>query len=284
MKPCLHPSIVTSESLEGYLDIAKRSGYRVVDVDFRWIAERVQARGLGYVRDLFETSGIELASFGLPVDVYGDEAHFQATLQDLVQVAETALCLGATRAVTWLWPSVDERPIPYGSRLARRLRACADALSAFGIRLGLEFVGPHHLRGKRYPFVLDLNDLRAYLEAIGSPSAGILLDSYHWYTAELSVEDILALKAHEIAHVHINDATLPPHEAHDQERCLPGDGQIDLLGFVSALDRIGYTGPLSLEVLHKAPLEGSDEGIARRMHDTLTRLITNAREESIHRG
>ncbi|EPZ41598.1 MULTISPECIES: sugar phosphate isomerase/epimerase family protein [Alicyclobacillus] len=284
MKPCLHPSIVTTDSLESYLALAQRCHYRYVDVDFRWIEQAASQQSIAYVQHMFESHGIELASFGLPVAVHGDETAFQTTLSQLPEVAGNALRLGATRCVTWLWPSVDERPIPYGSRLAVRLRACADVLATFGIRLGLEFVGPHHLRTKQYPFVWNLQDLRAYLDAIGAPNVGILLDSYHCYTAEVPMDELLALEAHEIVHVHVNDASLPPNEAHDQERCLPGDGQIDLQGFVAALEHIGYTGPLSLEVLHQAPLPGRDDDIAKRMYETLNQFIAHAREESIGRG
>jgi sugar phosphate isomerase/epimerase len=284
VKPCLHPSIVSAQSLDDYLQLAERSGYEWVDVQFDWIEKAVSNRGIRYVQALFTEKNLQLASFGLPVHLHGSEAEYRTSMVQLPAIAEMAHRLGATRCCTWLWPSIDESPLVYGSRLAGRLRESANLLGTCGIRLGLEFVGPHHLRHQRYPFVTNLQDLKTYFEAIHSPHVGLLLDSYHWYTAEIPLSELLALKGYEIVHVHLNDAALPPHEAHDQERILPGEGRIDLQGFTGALEEIGYHGPLSLEVLHRAPLPGSDDEIATRMHHTVTQYIQIAREKAMHHG
>lgn len=279
MKPCLHPSIVTTTDLQQYLDLAQRHGYEWVDIDLSWANEMDLASGETYVDELFASRHLSLASFGLPVDVYAEESVFNRQLAALPDVAERAFRLGATRCCTWLWPSIDERPVPYASRLARRFRQCAIALMPYGIRLGLEFVGPHHLRNKTYPFVQNLDELMVFLEAVGAPNVGVLLDSYHWYTAGETAESVQRLKAHQIVHVHINDTLEMPEVAHDGERLLPGAGQIDLVAFLGSLDAIGYHGPISIEVLHQAPLDGSDEEIAQSAFQQVTQQIKEAQKE-----
>lgn len=281
LKPCLHPSIVRTNELNAYLDLAQANGYETVDADLGWLQETAKKHGEAYLREQFHSRGLTLASFGLPVDVHGDESTFQADLARLPEHAERCLSLGATRCCTWLWPSIDDLPVPYASRLARRFRECANVLSAYGTRLGLEFVGPHHLRNKRYPFVQNLSDLLAYLEAVDASNVGILMDSYHWYTAQVPMSEMLALRAHQIVHVHINDADLPPAEALDGERLPPGDGQIDLAQFLRALDMIGYTGPVSLEVLHSKPLAESEGELVARAYRTLTQQIEAIRKETV---
>ena len=52
----------------------------------------------------------------------------------------------------------------------RRLRTCAQILGAYGIRLGLEFVGPHHLRTAwKHPFIWTLDETLDWIDAIGEP-------------------------------------------------------------------------------------------------------------------
>ena len=50
-------------------------------------------------------------------------------------------------------------------------------------------------------------------------------------------------------HVHFNDApNLPPDQIRDDQRLLPGEGVINLTGFLQALAAIGYSDALSVEV------------------------------------
>lgn len=277
MKPCLHPSIVNVNRLEPYLDLASRHGYEWVDLSFDWIEDARAEHGDSYVEELFLTRGLSLASFGLPVNVYGDESDFVRDLAALPERVEFAVRLGATRCTTFLWPSIDDRPVPYASRLARRFRQCAVAMMPYGVRLGLEFVGPHHLRGKRFPFVQDMNELFMFIEAVGAPNVGMLLDSLHWYTAEVPEADIAALSASQIVHVHINDSSESPSEAHDQQRLMPGHGRIDLVAFLRAVYETGYRGPVSVEVLHQEPLPGDDDERAKDAFDQMNSIMKQAR-------
>ena len=40
----------------------------------------------------------------------------------------------------------------------------------------------------------------------GATNIGVILDSYHWYTAGGTVADIRALRAEDVVYVHVNDA------------------------------------------------------------------------------
>ncbi|MFD1676984.1 sugar phosphate isomerase/epimerase family protein [Alicyclobacillus fodiniaquatilis] len=278
MKACLHPSIVAVRELVPYLDLAHSIGYEYVDVDGSWLAKEAESHGEAALDELFAARSLKLGSFGLPVNLFGSEADFESGLSRLEAEAERAIRLGGTRCCTFLWPSIDELPVPYASRLASRLRRCANILAAYGVRLGLEFVGPHHLRNKKYPFVVTLADALAYIEGIGAPNVGILLDSYHAYTAEVPLSEVSALKGHQIVHVHVNDTPQPPHLAHDFERVLPGEGAIDLAGFFQALGETGYNGPVSLEVLNKEPIGDAENTAAKKAFAAVEGYIQAARE------
>jgi sugar phosphate isomerase/epimerase len=117
------------------------------------------------------------------------------------------------------------------------------------VRLGLEFLGPLELRRKfKYEFIWRMNEMLDFAKECG-PNVGLLLDSWHWHFAGATTADILKAGRERIVHVHFNDApNLPPEQIHDNQRLLPGEGVINLVGFLQALQKIGYNDALSVEV------------------------------------
>ncbi|SIT07907.1 sugar phosphate isomerase/epimerase family protein [Alicyclobacillus vulcanalis] len=279
MEPCLHPTLVDETSLVPYLDLARETGYRYVDVPFSWLEAEAERHGEAYLEDLFRARGLVLANLGLPVNLYESEPSFLRELALLPDRARLCARLGARGVTTFLWPSVDEAPVRYISQLARRIRQVAVELMPLGMRVGLEYVGPHHLRGRTYPFVQSLADLKTFWEAVGAPNVGVLADSYHWYTAGESEDDLAELPAEKIVYVHINDTNDAPQDAHDGRRLMPGDGCIPLVSFLRGLYRAGYRGPVAAEVLHEAPLGGTGASRALRVRERLESLIQLAKGE-----
>ena len=275
--PCLHPSTPGRRlDLPEYLAVAQEAGFSLVDWDAGDILGRVERDGLEAVKRLFSDHRVSWAGFGVPTDLFADEATFQASLERVARVGHVAHQFHATRAMTWLWPSIDEPPVAVALQIVRRARQVADLLAQSEVQLGLEFVGPHHLRNKKYPLLHSLTDMLALIDAIDRPNVGVLLDSYHWYTSESSLEELQTLPVAKVVEVHINDATKSPPEAHDQDRVLPGEGQIPLKTFLSYLGKGGYEGPLSLEILRQRPPEDPPSVVARRALEGLSRLIEQA--------
>jgi sugar phosphate isomerase/epimerase len=92
-----------------------------------------------------------------------------------------------------------------------------------------------------------------------------LFDAYHWYTNGITVADIEKLRTEQIVHVHINDAPdVPLEEVLDNGRVYPGEGVFDLAGFLQGLQRIGYKGAISQEILTAAPPTDSPESLVQR--------------------
>ncbi len=93
-----------------------------------------------------------------------------------------------------------------------------------------------------------MDEMLAFAKECG-PNVGLTLDAWHWYHAGGTVADILAAGKERIVVVHFDDsAKLPADQVRDNERLLPGEGVIDLTGFLQALQKIGYEDSLSVEV------------------------------------
>ncbi|WP_028562974.1 sugar phosphate isomerase/epimerase family protein [Paenibacillus pinihumi] len=214
---------------------------------------------------MLKSHGVRIGSFDLEVDWRNSEKQFLDSLKSLSEVAEAAASLQCFKCCTYILPSTDQPAALFMIAATRRLRLVADVLGAYGISLGLEFVGSHHLRTQwANPFLWTMKDTLGWIEAIGARNTGLLLDSYHWYTNGLSTDDLLQLRAEDIVHVHINDAKdLPIAELLDHERLYPGEGVIDLAGFLESLRKIGYKGAVAQEVLAPSSGQSREELLAR---------------------
>ncbi len=249
-------------SNENFIRQAARFGFQSVDLN---PLELIQQYGNEGALQLLKEHSISIGSFGLEVDWRSTEINFQEGLKPLVEMAEAAAALNCSACCTYILPSTDLPAAPFMIAATRRLRLCADILAAYGISLGLEFVGSHHLRTQwANPFVWKMEDTLEWMGAIQARNVGLLLDSYHWHTNGLTTMDLLKLKPDQITYVHINDAKpLPIEEVQDSDRLYPGEGIIDLTGFLRSLKQIGYTGVVAQEVLSYASSQSSQELLAR---------------------
>ena len=233
---------------EHLIELASAFKFEAVDLEAFTFIEQY---GLEKAQYLLKKHNVQLGSINLSVEWRGDQQTFLQGIAKLAEQAAAAAALGCTSCCTYILPSTDAKAAAFMATAIHRLRICAQILGAYGIRLGLEFVGTHHLRTHwANPFIWTLDETLALIEAIDEKNVGLLLDSYHCHTNELNMEEIKKLKAEQIVHVHINDApNVPVSEVVDNERLYPGEGVIDLVGFIKALQEIGYKGIVAQEVL-----------------------------------
>jgi sugar phosphate isomerase/epimerase len=110
-----------------------------------------------------------------------------------------------------------------------------------------------------------------------APNVGVILDVWHWHHSGGTIADILATDVSRIVHVHISDAkAMPPEEVRDNMRLMPGEGIIDLVGFLQALQKIGYNGGVSPEPLGRIPADMSTEDAAKLGYDTTLAVMKKA--------
>lgn len=254
------------DSLEQFVTLASQHGFGAVDTDGDSLRQLIDDKGQDGAVAFLEQHNVQIGSLGLSVEWRSTDEVFNNGLQQLVRDAEVAAAIGCKTICTYVLPSTDLNAAHFMALATKRLRLCAQLLNSYGIRLGLEFVGPHHLRTAwQNPFIWDQYSTLDWIDAIGEPNVGLLYDAYHWYTNESTVADIHQLQAHQIVHVHINDAPdVPVSEALDRGRLYPGEGIIDLTGFLQALKHIGYNGVVSQEILTTTAPEGTPEELIAR--------------------
>jgi sugar phosphate isomerase/epimerase len=264
MRWSLHPVILGQRlSLSQQLAIAAEAGYDGLDVDAVSLQALVEKQGLEATRANFAAAGVAPAAWGLPTDWRGEEASFKASLAQLPEQAKVMVELGCPRCFTYLLPSTTGDPAEYRRFLKQRLGAVGEVLADYGVRLGLEWLGPLHLRARGTPVIWKMSHTLQLIDDLGLPNLGLLLDVWHWFTAEDTVEKLRALPAERIVHCHFNDAPNKPlAEQIDSQREVPGRGIIPLRAFLQALRDIGYQDFLAVEIFNQGlksmpPLEAA---------------------------
>jgi len=118
-------------------------------------------------------------------------------------------------------------------------------------------------------------DMMELIVAIDTPNVGLLMDSWHWYTSHGTVEELLTLSNKDVVHVHVNDAPagLAVDKQVDNRRALPvTTGVIDMKGFINALVRIGYDGPVECEPFDQQLRQMDAEAALQKTSDALKRV------------
>jgi sugar phosphate isomerase/epimerase len=242
--------------------LAAKVGFPGTDV---MLKPAMQA-GAEATNNLLSSLNLRPAVLDFPVEFRKDDAAFEEGLKELPAQAKFAADIHCPRMITWIMPSSDTPKEELRAIYKRRFTESARVLAQYNVRLGLEFLGPLHLRRQfRHEFIWRMPEMLEFAKECGS-NVGLLLDSWHWHWAGATTEDIIDAGRQRLVHVHFNDApNIPPDQVRDDHRLLPGEGVINLVGFLRALQQIGYVDALSVEVFGRlanvAPQEAAGQGL-----------------------
>jgi sugar phosphate isomerase/epimerase len=245
------------------VELATKHGFEGLDPDAGYLASLDDA-ALHRLLDDLRTRNLKFGAAGLPVEFRNDPGTFNSDLKKLPATAAVLQRAGIWRVSTWILPCSDDLTYLQNFRQhAERLRLCAQVLADHGQKLGLEYVSPRTLwLSQKHPFIHTLSEMKELLVAIGTENLGIQLDSWHWFNAQETQQDLLTLRGQDVITVDLNDAptALTLDQYRDNSRELPAaTGVIPVKQFLDALLQIGYDGPIQAEPFNAAlralPLE-----------------------------
>jgi sugar phosphate isomerase/epimerase len=229
---------------ETFARLAGGAGFPGCDVDLAY----AQKHGIAALGDLFASLDLRFGGWGPALDhrtTPADRAEASSAMAVQAAIAEK---LKIDSCATWIMPSSDASFMETWKMHVDGLRPVAQILGEHGLRLGLEFVSPYHLRRKHPNEFISTPGLMLELAHEIGPNVGLLIDSFHCHCSQTPWQQIADLPPQKIVLAHLNDApNLPPEQLQDSERLLPGDGALDLPAYLNALSSAKYDGPLSLE-------------------------------------
>jgi len=165
-------------------------------------------------------------------------------------------------------------------RTAADFNELGERAAKHGIRVGYEALawGRH---------VNDHRDAWEIVRRADHPNVGLILDSFHTLARKIDPETIRSIPGDRIFFVQLADA---PQIEMDllywsrHFRNMPGEGDLDVIGFVRAVAATGYNGVLSLEIFNDQFRGGSPKSISIDGHRSLVYLMdqVNRSEPDMH--
>jgi sugar phosphate isomerase/epimerase len=262
--------------------LAARLGYGGVD----WDLGPAKTAGVEATKALYAELKIKPTITNLPMarplPFSGDQAAFDQALAQLADDAAFCAAIGCQKMMVVLSPTGPLPKEEHRKIVRDRLAAISDVLQRSKLRLGLEFLGVQQFRMGRAggpppnPFMWTLSETAALAKDSGA-NIGVVLDVWHWHHSGSTIADILATEKDRIVHVHVSDAKpQPPDEVRDNQRVMPGEGSINLVGFFQTLKKIGYADGVSPEPLGRVPADMSPEDGAKLALETTLAVMKRA--------
>ena len=257
-KIALNPGIIgVDANFAETLDYAIKYGYEAISPYTQEVMKNYSAGQLNEILAKMKAHHISYDSINIPVEYRLSKTRFNEDFRGLSKFCQTMEKQGAGRINTWIISSHDE--LTYNENMrqhAYRLGECAKVMKDHGVKLGLEYLGMRTLVSKnRYPFISSMKEGKELIAAIGESNVGFVLDTFHWYCANDTLEDIRTLKPEDIITVDLNDARegFSRVEQVDGKRELPmATGVINIKDFLQGLVDIGYDGPVRTEPFNQA--------------------------------
>lgn len=258
--PCLNTATIRPTPLLEKIKIAGKAGFKALEPWNDEVDSHLAKGGtLVEIRKAIDDAGLSVVSMiALHSWVDGDEAGLPKVLDEVRRRMDQAAALGS--------PTIVASP-PRGkvdiAQAGARFAKLHEIGKLAGVKPSMEFLG----------FVEGVHTLKtavAIAEASGVPNATVVPDIFHLVRGGGSIEDLLTISGKQMSIFHIND--VPPMPAPltqtDADRVLPGDGMVDLPRVIAIFRKIGYSGPLSLELFNRElwnqdPLEVVKRGIGR---------------------
>src|SRR5690606_12943886 len=125
------------------------------------------------------------------------------------------------------------------------------------------------------------------------PALGVILDSYHTLSLKGDPRAIRDIPGDKIFFVQMADApilTMDVLEWSRHFRCFPGQGEMDLAGFLAPILASGYRGPLSLEIFNDGfraapPRQNAADGLRSLLYrEEQTRLRLEQEAKAVEPG
>jgi len=143
-------------------------------------------------------------------------------------------------------------------RIVSDFHALGERAAARGLRVAYEGLawGRH---------IFDHRDVAAIVGETAHPSVGMVLDSFHSLSRKIPLGTLADIDVDKLFLVQLADAPLMQLDVLQWSRhfrCMPLQGNFDMIGYVSALNALGYQGPLSLEIFNDRFRAGSASQVA----------------------
>ena len=246
MKIAINGATTMTADLATDIRAAGAAGYDLVEFRSNKLYEYLETHTIADLNALLAETGVGVLSINtLEHITWRSNEDYAAIKAECAKLSEIAAAIGcpyvlAVPGALRQGPKTVEENIQQSVRVLNEL---ADIAEQHGVKIGFEFLG----EAGNSVQTLDLGS--KIVELVGRGSVGNVIDTYHFYAGGSSYEAIDKLDPKKLFILHINDAEdLPREQLNDSKRLYPGLGILPIRAIKEHLDKIGYDGPVSVEI------------------------------------
>jgi sugar phosphate isomerase/epimerase len=196
-------------------------------------------------------------------------AERQARIDDNRRAVDEAAALDADVLVLVCGPAPDKDITAARAMVREGIAALLPYAQERGVKLGIEPLHPMFASDRSV--IVTLAEANALVEQLGSASLGVVIDVYHvWWDPDLYAQ-IERARGH-ILGFHVNDWLVPLPDPL-LGRGMMGDGVIELRRIRTAVDAVGYAGPIEVEIFNESIWDTSGDEVLALMRDRYLALV-----------
>jgi len=260
MKFCLNTSTIKPQPLIHKIELAGQASYDGIEL---WVNDVYDFIGRGgEVRDVEKAlgdNGLIVPSM-IAIRQWGDMDGWEYELVKDEARRRFALCARLGTPYIVATPPLQKSETTH---LHERYRDLLKIGREEGIKPTFEYIS-------FFKSVYRLSSAWEIIQKTDDTDATIILDAFHNWNSNSTLDDLRSIPLEKISHYHIDDAA--PGKAAttqtDLDRVMIGEGQIDLAAEIAVLKEKGYDKTVSLELFNaelweQDPLEVISTGLAR---------------------
>ncbi len=224
---------------------AERVGFKGIGIWHADLEHILQSRSLTDVKHELDSHGLTHLELEFIADWFVEPGDPRRVESDRTRelLLDAAGVLGAHHVKVGNIPGT---PCEQDVLIEAYAELCAQARERTDARIVYEFM----------PFDVNADSLEkalAIVEGAGAPNGGLAADVWHLTKLGITPDALAQVPAQWLAWVELSDGTIAWREDRIEEttqyRALPGEGEMDVRGYIDAARRAGYPGPWGVETL-----------------------------------
>ena len=225
---------------------AARVGYSGLGLWHSDVTHQLETRTLREMRQIFDDAGLRHLEVEFLWDFFAEPGTELREASDRLrrQLFETAAAFDAHHIKVG---NIPETPCEFPRLIEEFAALCDDAAQHTDAKVVYELI----------PFDQNLqtiDQLTQLATGAGRPNGGVAIDTWHMGKLKIAPSELLGIPAQYLHWVELSDGPVEfaadPHDEVINHRMLPGEGELDIQGYVAALHEAGYRGqPWGVEVL-----------------------------------
>ncbi|MDQ2745964.1 MAG: sugar phosphate isomerase/epimerase [Acidobacteriota bacterium] len=270
MKIALNGATTMFADLETDIKAAGEAGYELIELWAAKLRTFLETKTVADLKRLLQENNLEPYSINSIEHITfrnaEDYAKIKAECEEYSKIAGEINCPYVVVVPGKLPENATETQIIDES--VRVLNELADIAEKYHVGLAFEFLGQADCSVQ----TLDLD--KKIIEKVNRENVGLVIDTFHFYAGNSTLEAIETLDPKKLFIFHINDAEdLPKADLTDAHRLYPGEGILPIREIKERFDAIGYDRMVSIEIFRPEYWNENPFEVAKKAREATEKVL-----------